>query len=145
MSHQINPNDILNLKILTPTSNTQVQQVGIDCTLAEKCILPAHSCQNVAIAEKVDLPKTVYMELKLRSSLARRGILMGCGLYDPGFHGDSGCILHNNSENEITLEAGTRICQAVFYTADAAGSYEGEYNKGGIDAYKAKEINDGRN
>lgn len=136
----INPNDIIALKILTPTSNTKVQQVGIDCTLLEKCTIPPHSYKNVAIAEKIDLPSTVYMELKLRSSLARRGILLGCGVYDPGFHGDSGCNLHNSSEEPITLEAGTRICQAVFFKADAASSYEGKYNEGGIEAYDAKEI-----
>lgn len=140
---QINPNDILALKILTPTANTKVQQVGIDCTLAEECILPPHSFKNVAIAEKVDLPPSVFMELKLRSSLARRGMLMGCGVYDPGFHGDSGCILHNLGDEQITLEAGTRICQAVFYKADAASSYDGAYNNGGIEAYDAKEIKRG--
>lgn len=140
---QINPNDIIALRILTPAAGTKVQQVGIDCTLAEECVLPPHSFKNVAIAEKVDLPSTVYMELKLRSSLARRGILMGCGVYDPGFHGDSGCVLHNGSDATIGLAAGTRICQAVFYKADAASSYEGRYNEGGIEAYESKEIKNG--
>lgn len=143
MNSQINPNDIINLKILMPTPNTKVQQVGIDCTLKEECVISPHSFKNVEITEKIDLPKSVYMELKLRSSLARRGILMGCGVYDPGFHGDSGCILHNLSNEQITLEAGTRICQAVFYKADAASSYEGKYNEGGIEAYEAKEIKNG--
>ena len=140
---QINPNDIIALKILTPTSNTKVQQVGIDCTLKAECVLPPHSFANVEIAEIIDLPATVYMELKLRSSLARRGMLMGCGVYDPGFHGDSGCILHNLSNETITIAAGTRICQAVFYKADAASSYDGKYNQGGVEAYATEEIKNG--
>lgn len=140
---QINPNEIISKKILVPSSFSKVQQVGIDCSLPEDVTIPPHSFANVAIAEKVDLPEDVYMELKLRSSLARRGILMGCGVYDPGFHGDSGCILHNLSNEAITLEAGTRICQAVFYKADAASMYQGKYNEGGIEAYEAKEIKRG--
>lgn len=140
---QINPNEIIDRKILIPTPDTRVQQVGIDCTLAEECVLPPHSFKNVAIAEKVDLPENVYMELKLRSSLARRGMLMGCGVYDPGFHGDSGCILHNLTDSLFRLEKGTRICQAVFYEARSASAYTGKYNDGGVEAYDAKEIQNG--
>lgn len=140
---QINPNEIIEKKILIPTDDTKVQQVGIDCTLAAALVLEPRSYANIAIAEKIALPDDVYMELKLRSSLARRGILMGCGLYDPGFHGDSGCILHNLSDNKIVLAKGTRICQAVFYEANAASSYQGKYNDGGVEPYAAKEINNG--
>lgn len=140
---QINPNTIIENKILVPTACTKVQQVGIDCTLKEQCTILPHSFKNVEIAEVIDLPADVYMELKLRSSLARRGMLMGCGVYDPGFHGDSGCILHNLSDEPISLEAGTRICQAVFYVASAASVYTGKYNDGGIEAYEAKEIKRG--
>lgn len=139
----INPSTIIALQILKPTVNTRVQQVGIDCTIKEDCMIPPHSYKSVEIAEKIDLPPTIYMELKLRSSLARRGILMGCGLYDPGFHGDSGCILHNLSDDKILLAAGTRICQAVFYHADAASVYQGKYNEGGIEAYEAEGIKNG--
>ena len=137
---QINPDKIIEAGILKPAGSTKVQQVGIDCSLLEAVTIRPHSFANVVIAESVDLPSSVYMELKLRSSLARRGVLMGCGLYDPGFHGTSGCILHNLSSETLVLDAGTRICQAVFYEADAASVYDGKYNKGGVEAYAAKEL-----
>lgn len=79
----------------------------------------------------VSLPEDVACKLLIRSSLARNGIMINCGLFDSGFEGHIGftfCSLINGDVNVDTyIEPGTRFGQAVFFKAESAYEYNGEY------------------
>ena len=132
---QINPKRVIDEGWLIKSIYTQVQQVGIDCTLAEEVILPPKSCKNVEFNEKFHLPLTVFATPgMIRSSYSRMGIFCSSGVYDPYYGGNSdqgapaGCTLYNMSDVEVTIKRNERILQFIFWEADAAAAYQGHYN-----------------
>ena len=75
-----------------------------------------------------DLPEGVAAMLVIRSTLARNGIMLVSGLYDSGFKGHIGFLLHNRSDSTAHFGCGTRVGQIIFVQADSAGVYAGGYN-----------------
>lgn len=135
---QINPNEVLNRKIIYSTNNDiitnnqekecQLQQVGIDLRLKENLVLDPHSYKNIEIYEKFDMQDTFGL-LIIRSSLSRRGIFMSSGVFDPGFKGIGGVTLYNFQNDFIKLPALFRFCQIICFEANYASIYEGHYNR----------------
>ena len=76
----------------------------------------------------VDLPEGVAAQLVIRSTLARNGLQLVSGLYDSGFKGHIGFLLHNRHKFEALIAEGTRVGQIIFIGADSAGTYQGGYN-----------------
>lgn len=76
----------------------------------------------------VKIPTGVAAQLIIRSTLARNGLQLVSGLYDSGFEGHIGFLLHNRHEREAVIAQGTRVGQIVFVQADSAGKYAGGYN-----------------
>ena len=75
-----------------------------------------------------DLPGGVSAMLVIRSTLARNGLILTCGLYDSGFRGHIGFLLHNPSRMPAYIAKGTRVGQIIFVLAESAGTYAGGYN-----------------
>lgn len=75
-----------------------------------------------------DLPEGVAAMLVIRSTLSRNGIQLMSGLYDSGFQGHIGFLLHNRANTTAHFGCGTRVGQIIFVQADSAGTYEGVYN-----------------
>jgi dCTP deaminase len=78
--------------------------------------------------EYVKFPNNISGVLYLKSSLARLGLDHAlAGWIDPGFEGNLTLELH--SHRPITLYAGQRIVQVVFYllTAPSENPYSGKY------------------
>lgn len=124
---QINPEEVLGSGIVNPSAFTQVQQVGIDLSVQEEVILAPKSCKNILLNETIKLPDDVYAQFFQRSSYSRKGVFTTTGVYDPGYEGSLGCTLYNMSEEEIVIPAGERVGQLICYKADAASSYNGQY------------------
>ncbi len=61
-----------------------------------------------------------------RSTLNRNGLFITCGLYDSGFNGEIGGMIHCNGPAVIYHD--TRIGQFVLYTAETLHLYNGSYN-----------------
>ncbi len=78
----------------------------------------------------VDLPTGVAAQLIIRSSLARNGLLLVSGLYDSGFKGHIGFLLHNCHRTSAIITQGTRVGQIVFIQSTSSELYTGEYNHG---------------
>ena len=76
----------------------------------------------------VDLPEGVAAQLVIRSTLARNGLLLTSGLYDWGFRGHIGFLLHNLHSQPAFIAPGTRVGQIIFVSSDSAGVYSGGYN-----------------
>ena len=126
---QINPQVIIDNKILIPCKYTKVQQVGIDLTVSEDVKLEHKSSLNVLLNEVVKLPKDIYAQFYHRSSFNRKGVLIIGSIYDPGYNGVVGCTIYNLSGNVLKIKKNERIGQMVFYKADAAFEYNGQYQK----------------
>lgn len=75
----------------------------------------------------VELPEGVAAKLIIRSTLNRNGVFLTSGLYDSGFKGNIGFMLHNVLGTSY-LGKGTRVGQIEFYKSDSAGLYAGGYN-----------------
>lgn len=75
-----------------------------------------------------DLPEGVAAMLVIRSTLARNGLMLVSGLYDSGFKGHIGFLLHNRANTTAHFGCGARVGQIVFIQAEKAGLYQGQYN-----------------
>jgi len=123
----MNPKEVIKQKIIIPTDNTQIQQVGVDLTLRNSIELEPHSFINTELAEQFNM-KDYFGFLVIRSSYSRKGIFISSGVYDPGFKGVGGISLYNMSDETIKIDAGTRICQIIVFKANSASDYDGHYN-----------------
>ena len=129
---QINPQNILDLSILKPCEFTKVQQVGIDLTVSEELIIPHGQAKNVLLNEEVYLPIDIYATLTHRSSYNRKGVLITGSIYDPNYRGQIGCTIYNLSGQELVIPKNERIAQMLFFSADAASAYCGQYMNEGL-------------
>jgi deoxycytidine triphosphate deaminase len=76
----------------------------------------------------VNIPEGVAAVLVPRSTLVRNGLFTQNGLYDSGFQGHIGTVIHNRSKWPAYLGVGTRIGQIIFVEAGTASMYSGSYN-----------------
>lgn len=91
-------------------------------------IIPSRDMFDFLSDIYVDLPEGVAAQLVIRSTLARNGLLLTSGLYDSGFKGHIGFLLHNLHHNDAVIAQGTRVGQIIFVSTDKAGLYSGGYN-----------------
>lgn len=75
----------------------------------------------------VNVPPGICAMLATRSTFVRNGLFVVSGLYDSGFHGHLGCVLHNAS-GEALVERGTRVGQVIFVKSESVHLYAGSYN-----------------
>ena len=131
----VSPMDVLSGGTITGNiSQNQIQQVGIDLTIAEAVIIKPKSFVNVAFNESFDMGK-LFGLIVTRSSLSRKGIFCTSGAYDPGFNGIGGCSIYNLSDEEVSFSNGMRVAQMICFAGDACDVYGGHYNKAeGIDS-----------
>ena len=126
---QINPNKIIEMKILIPAEGTKVQQNGIDLTLLEDLTLsPTRRFENVALQEFVNIPDRMIGIIFARSSMNRVGLQITSGLWDSGFVGRIGCSMAYLGNDIITIPKKTRVAQIVFISGDNHSMYNGFYS-----------------
>ena len=123
----INPKFIIENKILIPSQYTEIQQVGIDISTSKDIDLENSEFESVYINEEVNIPEDMFALVWSRSTFNRNGVIVrGCVL-DSGYRGIPCFSVYNFSGNELHLPKGTRICQILFFNADSAGIYKGQY------------------
>lgn len=75
----------------------------------------------------VEVPEGMAALLILRSTFVRNGLILASGLYDSGFKGNIGAVLHTNSTTAL-VQQGVRVGQIMFIESQSAGVYAGGYN-----------------
>lgn len=75
----------------------------------------------------VEVPPGVAAYLIIRSTFNRNGLFITSGLYDSGFKGHIGFVLHNLL-GHTTIQQGTRVGQIIFVSSENAGVYAGGWN-----------------
>ncbi len=90
--------------------------------------IPGHTMVDVSSKMYVKLPTSVAALLIVRSTLNRSGLFVTSGLYDSGFFGNIGIMLHNRGPVAY-ISPGTRIGQIMFISSEDSGiMYAGGYN-----------------
>lgn len=105
--------------------------VGWDLEAMETVTIKPGASLDIPINVRLHLPEGVWAEIRARSSIARRGLQVDAGTIDTGYRGplyvlarntktwqpgDPTKVGHFVDQNSITIEAGERVGQVVFYT-----------------------------
>ena len=94
-----------------------------------KVVIPPKEYALILTLERIKLPDDVMGDMKLRSSLAREGLLGSLAWVDPGWDGNLTLAVFNSSDNEIELAYGERFVQIAFIRLEepARNPYRGSY------------------
>ncbi len=97
--------------------------------------IPPKMMFYVSTIEYVELPDDVAGQLWTRTSWIRKGLLMGLGKIDAGFHGTLTFAGFNASDKEVEVPIGSRFVQVCFETMCSkvertyekrSGNYQGQ-------------------
>lgn len=98
-------------------------------------VIPPGKLFFVSTMERVELPDDLAAQLWTRTSWLRKGLLMGLGKIDAGFHGTLTFSGFNASSVPVELPIGVRMVQMVLETmhspvertyAKRSGNYQGQ-------------------
>ena len=123
----INPKNVKDLGLVKFSKNTQIQQVGIDLTIAETVRLKHGEYKAVKLNEVVSVPADAFALMFSRSTFNRQGILITSTVFEPGWRGIPTVSIYNLSGAQCYISKDTRIIQIIFFRADAASVYNGQY------------------
>ena len=90
-------------------------------------VLQPHTSYDAMSSFYMDIPEGVAVDIIIRSTFNRNGVFITSGLYDTGYLGNMGFVIHNNS-GYVFLAPNTRIGQIRFWESDSEGKYAGGYN-----------------
>ncbi|MCD6525114.1 MAG: dCTP deaminase [Thermococcus sp.] len=130
--------------LIEPFSKESLQPAGYDLRVGKeayldgklvdvekegKITIPPKKHALILTLERVRLPDDVMGDMKIRSSLAREGILGSFAWVDPGWDGNLTLMLFNASDEPVTLEYGERFVQIAFIRLEgpAKNPYRGNY------------------
>jgi dCTP deaminase len=123
--------------VIAPYSAECQQPASYDLRAADDTHLSRGTCTLVPSLEWVELPPDVAGTLRCRSSLGRRGVLMGAGFVDPGFRGQLTLCLTNMGSDDIPLYKNDRIVQMILHEVrNGSERYSGRYqdSSGAVEA-----------
>ncbi|NJE03437.1 dCTP deaminase [Thermococcus sp. MV11] len=130
--------------LIEPFSEKSLQPAGYDLRVGKeayiegklvnieevgKISIPPGTYALVLTLERVKLPDDVMGDMKLRSSLAREGLLGSFAWVDPGWDGNLTLGLYNASDEPVELSYGERFVQIAFIRLEgpAKNPYRGNY------------------
>ncbi|WP_297071591.1 dCTP deaminase [Thermococcus sp.] len=96
-----------------------------------KVVIPPKTHALILTLERIKLPDDVMGDMKLRSTLAREGLLGGFAWVDPGWDGNLTLALFNSADEPVELSYTERFVQIAFIRLEGAsrhlyrGSYQG--------------------
>lgn len=102
-------------------------QTPVEADSSCSWFLKPNASYDVSSDMYVEVPEGKAALLILRSTFVRNGMTLSSGLYDSGFKGNIGAVLHTNGVAPI-LQKGVRIGQIMFIDSDSVGKYAGGYN-----------------
>lgn len=86
-----------------------------DCyaRLPEKKVLKAFESAVIPLGFCIEVPKGYYAEIRPRSGLTSKGIIVSIGTVDSDYRGEVGALMLNASGSDFEIEPGDRICQMM--------------------------------
>ena len=101
----------------------------IDAAAAEIYTLKPHTAYLASIKRKIKIPKGYTMLYLPRSTLLRSFVSVQTAVGDPGFYGTLMFMIYNHGEYEYKIKSGGRIAQAVVFSVEGSGEYDGSYQE----------------
>ena len=123
--------------VIIPYGTECQQPASYDLRAAGNMVLERGVCTLVPTLEWVELPMDIAGTLRCRSSMGRRGVLLGAGFVDPGFRGQLTLCLTNMSADSIAITKNDRIVQMILHEVRNGNRlYTGRYqdSKGIVEA-----------
>jgi len=101
----------------------------IDVEKVGKVVIPPKTYSLILTLERVKLPDDVMGDMKLRSSLAREGLVGSFAWVDPGWDGNLTLGIYNASNEPVELAYGERFVQIAFIRLEGPtkNPYRGNY------------------
>lgn len=91
--------------------------------------LKPHTAYFASIKRKIKIPKGYAMLYLPRSTLLRSFVSVQTAVGDPGFYGTLMFLIYNHGDFEYEIKSGDRIAQAVVYSVEGSGEYNGSYQE----------------
>jgi dCTP deaminase len=114
--------------VITPYSSECQQPASYDLRSAGDILLPRGTCTLVPTLEWVELPRDLAGTLRCRSSIGRRGVLLGAGFVDPGFRGQLTLCLTNLGNDDLFIRKNERVVQMILNEVrEGNQNYSGRY------------------
>ena len=114
--------------VIRPYSDESQQPASYDLRAADTVLLEKNTCKLISSLEWVGLPRDLAGTLRCRSSLGRRGVLLGAGFVDPGFRGHLTLCLTNMGATDIEIPKHERVVQMVLQEVKGSTQlYDGRY------------------
>ncbi|AFK21660.1 dCTP deaminase [Pyrococcus sp. ST04] len=106
-----------------------VQGKLVDVEKEGRVVIPPKEYALILTLERVKLPDDVMGDMRIRSSLAREGVLGSFAWVDPGWDGNLTLMLYNSSNEPVELMYGERFVQIAFIRLEgpAKSPYRGNY------------------
>jgi dCTP deaminase len=110
---------------------SEVRLANSNSTIREgTAVVPPMSMFYVSTIERVELPDDMAAQLWARTSWIRKGLLVGLGKVDAGFHGTLTFTVFNASPSPVEIPIGSRFVQIVFETMHSKVSMTYEKRSG---------------
>ena len=105
-------------KLLHPLAEIPYQgsfvAAGYDVkSVVDMSIAPGHT-ELVPLGFAADMPDHVHGQMKTRSGMAAKGMVVLAGVIDSDYRGEWRVILHNAGATTYDIAAGDRVAQIVF-------------------------------
>lgn len=91
--------------------------------------LEPKTAYSVTIEGKIEIPTGYTMLYLPRSTLLRSFISVHTAVGDPGFYGTLQFMIVNNGQYPYKIKKGERIAQAVVFSVEGSGKYNGSYQE----------------
>lgn len=88
--------------------------IGYDIRSVEETVIKPNEVKMIDSGLKLELNDNLYVDVRGRSGMNKKGIWCATGLVDTGYRGNIGVILANFSGKDFEVKVGDRIAQIVF-------------------------------
>ena len=99
---------------------------GYDLKSTKDVIIPANDRMIIDTETRYLLPQGFYLQIRDRSSLALKGIIVSGGICDNNFRGSIKICLNNTTEVDYIVHDGDKIAQAII-SRDYSDVFQIEY------------------
>lgn len=100
---------------------------GYDIRIKQNVTLKAKSFELASSLERFDIPTDLVAVLHDKSTLIRRGLMIGNTVLEPGWKGYLTLELFNHGNEDIEIKAGQGIGQLIFHSIKEPAAYDGKY------------------
>jgi len=113
--------------IVNPLDPDQVRENGIDLSIGDSLTIKPKAFALAKTREWVEFPTDLVGLCNLRSTYARRGLLIPPTVVDAGFKGKLVIEIANLSNQPYTFKQGERFLHLIVAKCQGAKPYSGKY------------------